>query len=83
MEPHTPQKLYAYVDESGQDTAGRFFVVSVVLFGTDRDTVLARLEALEDRSRKGRVNGVGHAMPFAKIILRGCWTCPSWRRAFL
>ena len=29
--------------------------MSVVLFGTDRDTVLARLEALEDRSRKGRV----------------------------
>ena len=50
-----PQKLYAYVDESGQDTEGRFSVVSVVLFGTDRDTVLARLEALEDRSRKGRV----------------------------
>ena len=55
MEPHTPQKLYAYVDESGQDTEGRFFVVSVVLLGADRDTVLSRLEALEDRSRKGRV----------------------------
>ena len=55
MEPHTPQKLYAYVDESGQDTEGRFFVVSVVLFGTDRDTVLARLEALEARTGKGRV----------------------------
>ena len=55
MEPHTPQKLYAYVDESGQDTEGRFYVVSVALFGTDRDTVLARLEALEDRTGKGRV----------------------------
>ena len=55
METRTPQKLYAYVDESGQDTEGRFFVVSVVLFGTDRDTVLARLEALEARTGKGRV----------------------------
>jgi len=55
MEPPTPQKLYAYVDESGQDTEGRFFVVSVVLFGTERDSVLARLEALEVRSRKGRI----------------------------
>jgi hypothetical protein len=53
METTPPQKLYAYVDESGQDTAGRFFVVSVVLFGTDCDTVLARLEALEARSGKG------------------------------
>ena len=40
MEPHTPQKLYAYVDESGQDTEGRFFVVSIVLCGTERDTGL-------------------------------------------
>src|SRR6516165_5799161 len=55
METTRPQKLYAYVDESGQDTEGRFFIVSVVLVGPERDTVLQRLEALEDRSGKGRV----------------------------
>ncbi len=48
-------KLYAYVDESGQDTEGRFFVVTVVVVGTERDTLLEQLEALELRSRKGRV----------------------------
>jgi len=53
MDTTTPQKLYAYVDESGQDTEGRFFVVSVVLVGAERDIVLQRLEALEARSRKG------------------------------
>jgi hypothetical protein len=55
MDTTAPQKLYAYVDESGQDTEGRFFVVSVVLVGPERDTVLQRLEALEARSGKGRV----------------------------
>src|SRR5712691_13148173 len=47
-----PHKLYAYVDESGQDTAGRLFVVSVLLLAEERDTMLQRLEALEARSGK-------------------------------
>ena len=76
MEPHTPQKLYAYVDESGQDTAGRFFVVSVVLFGTDRDTVLARLEALEDRSRKGRVKWRRARYAFRQDYITGLLDLP-------
>jgi hypothetical protein len=76
MEPHTPQKLYAYVDESGQDTAGRFFVVSVVLFGTDRDTVLARLEALEDRSRKGRVKWRRARYAFRQDYIAGLLDMP-------
>jgi hypothetical protein len=55
MDDSHPLKLYAYVDESGQDTEGRFFVVSVVLIGEARDTVLGQLAALEERSGKGRV----------------------------
>jgi hypothetical protein len=55
MDITAPQKLYAYVDESGQDTEGRFFVVSVVLVGPQRDRVLQWLEALEARSKRGRV----------------------------
>jgi hypothetical protein len=26
------EKLYCYVDETGQDTMGKFFIVSVVVF---------------------------------------------------
>ena len=37
METRTPQKLYAYVDESGQDTLGELFLVSVVVTGEARD----------------------------------------------
>jgi Protein of unknown function (DUF3800) len=46
------QKLYAYVDESGQETAGRLFVVSVLLLAEEREALLPRLEAIEARSGK-------------------------------
>jgi hypothetical protein len=29
--PKVKQKLYCYVDETGQDTLGQFFIVSVVI----------------------------------------------------
>ena len=76
MEPHTPQKLYAYVDESGQDTEGRFYVVSVALFGTDRDTVLTRLEALEDRTGKGRVKWRRARYAFRQAYIAGLLDMP-------
>src|SRR6266568_6531296 len=76
METRTPQKLYAYVDESGQDTEGRFFVVSVVLFGTDRDTVLARLEALEARTGKGRVKWRRARYAFRQDYIAGLLDMP-------
>jgi len=47
------QKLYCYVDETGQDTSGEFFLVSVVIVGDERDTLRARLNAIEKRSGKG------------------------------
>ena len=48
-------KLYAYVDESGQDTQGQFFVVSVVVLATEHEIILQQLEAVESRSRKGKI----------------------------
>lgn len=49
------QKLYAYIDESGQDTAGRIFIVAaVVITNSDAKNDLFRLcEALEQLSGKG------------------------------
>jgi hypothetical protein len=49
-----PQKLYCYVDESGQHTFGRLFVVSVILAGPERDELLQACEAIEERTGKGR-----------------------------
>jgi hypothetical protein len=50
-----PSKFYAYVDESGQDTQGQFFVVSIVILDADHETILQQLEAIETRSKKSKV----------------------------
>lgn len=76
MDTTAPQKLYAYVDESGQDTEGRFFVVSVVLVGPERDVVLQRLEALEARSRKGRVKWRRARYSFRQAYITGLTDIP-------
>ncbi len=46
------QKIYAYIDESGQDTKGEFFVVAVVVLEEDRDFILRSLEKIEQKSGK-------------------------------
>ena len=46
-------KLYCYVDETGQDTEGRFFLVSVVVTGVERDEMRTWLETVEKESGKG------------------------------
>ena len=48
------QKLYCYVDESGQDTEGKFFIISVVVTGSEREEITQALEHIERRSGKGR-----------------------------
>lgn len=45
-------KYYEYVDESGQDTAGRLFVVSVVILSARRYEIEKALEAIEIESGK-------------------------------
>lgn len=49
------QKLYCYVDETGQDTRGSFFLVSTLVLGTERDELGDILEAIEQQSSKGKV----------------------------
>jgi hypothetical protein len=47
------QKLYAYVDETGQETQGVLFIVSVVIVGKERDELVHWLIALEKTTGKG------------------------------
>ena len=49
------QKLYCYVDETGQDTGGIFFAVSVLVTNSERENLLNKLEDTEKRSGKGNV----------------------------
>lgn len=46
------QKLYCYVDESGQDTEGELFVISVLVLGAQRYELEKALEAIELESGK-------------------------------
>lgn len=49
------QKLYCYVDESGQDAGSRFFVVvAVLVFAEQRITLQDKLVVMEDAAQTGR-----------------------------
>jgi hypothetical protein len=47
------QKLYCYVDETGQDTAGDFFLVSVVITGEEHDRIRREAERIEQATGRG------------------------------
>lgn len=48
------RKLYCYVDESGQDTRGDLFVVTVVIVAADREAIRDLLAQIETATGKGR-----------------------------
>ena len=60
------QKLYCYVDETGQDTLGKFFIVSVVVAADAREEMVARLEQIERVSRKANAKWIA-ARPAERI----------------
>lgn len=45
-------KLYCFVDETGQDTKGKFFLVSVVISGAEREHLGKLLNETEQQSGK-------------------------------
>ena len=47
---HKPHKLYCYVDETGQDTLGKLFVVVAVVAGDERQQLIDFLETAEHQS---------------------------------
>ncbi|MBI3912667.1 MAG: DUF3800 domain-containing protein [Chloroflexi bacterium] len=48
-------RLYCYVDESGQDTEGDLFVVSVIVADEARERIAQQCEKIEAATGKGRV----------------------------
>ncbi|MBI1812409.1 DUF3800 domain-containing protein [Candidatus Peregrinibacteria bacterium] len=48
------QKLTCYVDETGQDTSGEFFLVSIVILDHKREELKEWLKKLEKESGKGQ-----------------------------
>jgi hypothetical protein len=51
MTQYAKQKIYAYVDESGQDNTSKFFVVVAVLISGNRYTLRSQLINIESESR--------------------------------
>lgn len=49
------RKLFCYVDESGQDTFGALFLVSVVVAGPEREQLERLLAKIERETGKGKV----------------------------
>ncbi len=49
------QKFYCYVDETGQDTKGDLFIVSVVVTEDEQEEIIEQLEGIEQDTGKGRV----------------------------
>lgn len=47
-------RIYCYVDESGQHTKGKYFLVSVVIADEDRDQLARQLLEIEKTSGKNR-----------------------------
>ncbi|HPN54433.1 MAG TPA: DUF3800 domain-containing protein [Candidatus Moranbacteria bacterium] len=45
-------KLYAYIDESGQDTKGLIFIVSILVLEKERENICQILEKIENESGK-------------------------------
>lgn len=48
-------KIYCYVDESGQDTKGKLFIVSIIVTEKDRDLLQKQVEKIEQISKKGKL----------------------------
>ena len=46
------EKIYCYIDESGQDTGGDFFVVALVVTGKERDDLSKKLLLIEQETGK-------------------------------
>lgn len=48
------EKIYCYVDESGQHSQGSYFLVSVIIAADNRDQLAKQLLAIEKKSGKNR-----------------------------
>lgn len=52
MFKHPKQKIYCYADETGQDTKGQIFLVSVIVGDKERDELRAIVERIEEETGK-------------------------------
>jgi hypothetical protein len=68
------------VDETGQDTKGAFFIVSVVITEDDRDVLLSRLERVEQISGKGKLDWNNTEDAVRVRYIRSILNIPAFKR---
>ena len=74
-------KLYCYVDETGQDTGGKVYIVSVVVTGQEREQLLKLLEDFEKDSGKGNRKWHKSRHQVRLDYLRQVFKHPQFKRA--
>jgi hypothetical protein len=73
------QKVYVYVDESGQDTLGEMFLVSVIIAGAERDLLRKHLQDIELKSGKRDKNWTRSTPRQRESYLRAVFGLPEFR----
>jgi hypothetical protein len=79
--PQPKQKIYCYVDETGQDTEGQLFLVAVVMTGEERDELRRYLASIEEHSGK-RIKKWSRSTPQQReAYIRGILNCPALEKS--
>ncbi len=73
------QKIYCYVDETGQDTKGDFFLVSVIIAKQERDGLIEQLEEIERLTRKRRRKWVNARDEARVAYIRAVLSHPAFK----
>lgn len=74
------QKLYCYVDETGQDTEGVLFLVSVVITEQEHEAFARELERIETETGKRRVKWHKTSIERKTAYIRAILACPIFQR---
>ena len=76
------QKLYCYVDETGQDTDGAMFLESIVLTEDERERLVHLLYEIEEQSGKGLVKWHKTSLEAKIGYLQRIFNTPAFSRSF-
>lgn len=75
-----PQKFFCYVDESGQDTQGKLFIVSIVVATWERDQLIQVCETIEQKTSKGRVKWIKTSYSQRLAYIQNIVSTPIFQR---
>jgi len=72
-------KIFCYVDETGQDTKGELFIVSIVITSKEREQLVRICETIENETGKGRSKWIKTKYKYRFAYLRRIFQLPLLR----